>query len=153
MNQYQIKEELIKRGLTNVQVVVNEPIPIGISICFAETGNWLLGHWVVIEKNPSGVCLLVDSYGLSNGLRFQVKYLNLERTVYYSNINGQRLGTKYCALYCIPYCLLRSKGYSVSKAVAVLYPDSTKARDNSDVLHRILGQQPDIILQQYKPRQ
>ncbi len=153
MNQLQIKDELIKHGLTSVNVVVNQRIPVGINICFAETGNYLMGHYVVVEKRPDGVCLLVDSYGLSNGLRFQVKFLNEESEVYYSNVNGQRLGSKYCALYCIAYCVLRAKGYTQSEAVSTLYPDATKARDNADILHRILGEHPDLILQRYKPIQ
>jgi hypothetical protein len=153
MNQLQIRDELNNRGLTSVNVVVNQPIPVGINICFAETGNYSMGHYVVVEKHPHGVCLLVDPFGLSNGLRFHVKYLDQEREVYYSNVNGQRLGSKYCALYCIAYCVLRAKGYTQSEAVATLYPDTTKARDNSDVLHRILGEQPNIILERYKPVQ
>ncbi len=144
MNQLDIQNELNRRGLYNVNVIVNKPIPFGYNVCFAETGNVEIGHWVDVKHFPSrGVWLLVDPFGLSNGDKFRVKYLPDDVT--YSSVNGQRLGTKYCGLYCIAYYVLRIlRGLEPGDAVKELYPETTKARNNVLALQRVLDEHPDI---------
>ena len=71
--------------------------------------------------------------------------------MFHNVFTGQRFGTLYCGLYCAAYLKLRDEGLSWSVACATLFPEVGKDRDNSNRLAKVLGADPDYLLQISRP--
>jgi hypothetical protein len=146
MNRHDILNLAAKLNL-DIKCVVDTQIPEGHVVAFAHTGHQI-GHWVAIIREGLKY-FLIDSYGLPNNARYNIKYLPDDYV--WSNVNGQSLGTRYCGLYCVALFALMKKGYTVGQAIEFLYPEHHKNRDNRDRLHQVLGEHPDVILAKIRP--
>lgn len=103
-------------------------------------------------QNEEKLTTLIDSYGLPNDIMFHIPYLKSpDKPLLWSNVHGQKLGTKYCALYCLAYLILKQRrGFDMPMALQTLYPDNSTTRDNSESLHAIFGEHPDVILDRFE---
>lgn len=147
MDSHDVRNLLDRLGLNNVSVVAFSEIPSGKSVVFATVVHQHIGHWVAMER-VRGESLLVDSYGLPEGDLYRIPFM--PKHYIWSNINGQRLGTKYCGLYSVAFHKLRKEGLPLSEALNVLYPEHTRIRNNKQALSEVLGINSDSLLQYYK---
>ena len=155
MNKRELESILELYGV-QAEVVVYSPVVVERSVVFAtaENGPSNLGNWVVVELAGKHIYLM-DSFGtVPEAPLYDIPFwddLTRGKTVLHNVLTGQRFGTVYCGLYCTAYLKLRDEGLSWSEACATLFPETGKDRDNSDTLSKVLGADPDYLLQISRP--
>lgn len=106
----------------------------GLYICNTDKRSEPGTHWIACYLTKSGDNLYFDSFGLEPYLP-EFKSVLLSRpnsAVSYCQASLQSYDTVTCGHYCLIFCLLIARGYSLDKIVAILNssPDS-HARDHS----------------------
>ena len=107
-------------------------------------------HWILIEINHSKKEIFYfDSYGLPPFFNDLISSLHSTNySIVWNKFQFQSFSTTVCGQYCIIFCLLRSRNYSIHSITSLVAYDNKLSNDDRDHIVYIFIKKlfPDILI-------
>lgn len=104
----------------------------GLYVCNTDTSDQPGSHWISIYFSKNGKCEYFDSYGVFSLFSdLTHKLLSIDKNLNYNNQTLQSVNTNVCGIYCIIFCMMRSRGFTLNYIInTFLLSHNSEERDH-----------------------